>query len=103
MHPDKVDRERLRRLTDLPNVGKATADDLLLLGIRTPAQLVDQNPMELYRRLCRKTGQRQDPCVIDVFLSITEFMKGEPARPWWAYTEARKRMLAETGDGDAFD
>ncbi len=103
MHPDKVDRERLSRLTDLPNVGKATADDLLLLGIRTPAQLVDQNPMELYRRLCRKTGQRQDPCVIDVFMSITEFMKGAPARPWWAYTEARKRMLAETGDGDAFE
>lgn len=103
MHPAKVDRERLSRLTDLPNVGKATADDLLLLGIRTPAQLVGQNPMELYRRLCRKTGQRQDPCVIDVFMSLTEFMKGEPARPWWAYTEVRKRMLAQTGDGDAFE
>ncbi|MDX2300169.1 MAG: helix-hairpin-helix domain-containing protein, partial [Xanthomonadaceae bacterium] len=46
MHPDKVDRERLRRLTDLPNVGKATADDLLLLGIRTPTQLVDQDPLD---------------------------------------------------------
>lgn len=96
MHPDKVDRERVTRLTDLPNVGKATAGDLVLLGIRTPEQLVGQCPMDLYRRLCRKTGQRQDPCVIDVLMSLTEFMNGAPPKPWWAYTEARKRMLADS-------
>ncbi|MDP1696323.1 MAG: helix-hairpin-helix domain-containing protein [Xanthomonadaceae bacterium] len=95
MHPDKVDRERVVQLTDLPNVGKATADDLLLLGIRTPAQLLGQCPLALYHRLSRITGQRQDPCVIDVFMSITGFINGDPPQPWWYYTEARKRMLAE--------
>lgn len=95
MHPDKVDRERVVRLTDLPNVGKATAGDLLLLGIQRPAQLVGQCPLDMYRRLCRITGKRQDPCVLDVFVSITGFMNGEPPQPWWAYTEARKRMLAD--------
>ena len=39
MHPSKVDRSRLHRLTDLPNVGPAMAKDLLLLGIERPEQL----------------------------------------------------------------
>ena len=33
MHPAKVRREAVRGLTDLPNVGKATAADLHRLGI----------------------------------------------------------------------
>jgi len=45
--------------------------------------------------LCGKTGVRHDPCVIDVFMSITRFMDGEEPRPWWAYTDERKRVLNE--------
>ncbi len=83
----------MKQLTDLPNVGKAIANDLRMLGFHSPAQLASENPFEMYERLCRKTGQRHDPCVIDVFMSITEFMKGEPPRPWWEFTETRKRSL----------
>jgi Pathogenicity locus len=94
MHPDKVERSRLRRLTDLPNIGKASAADLELLGIHTPAQLVGRDPMKLYEQLCAKTGVRHDPCVIDVFMSITRFMDGEAPQLWWAFTEERKRLLS---------
>jgi hypothetical protein len=94
MHPDKVSRSRLQRLTDLPNIGKASAADLELLGIHTPAQLVGRDPFELYETLCAKTSVRHDPCVIDVFMSITRFMGGEAAQPWWAFTDERKRLLA---------
>jgi hypothetical protein len=94
MNPARVDRARVRQLTDLPNIGKAMADDLRRLGIREPAQLKGKSPFELYERLCRLTGQRQDPCVLDVFMSITAFMNGEPPRPWWDYTAARKRAMA---------
>ena len=90
MHPDKVDRNRLLRLTDLPNVGPATAADLRLLGIEHPAQWRGRDPAQLYATLCRKTGVRHDPCVIDVFASITAFMDGEDPKPWWAYTALRK-------------
>lgn len=93
MNPDEVQRERVRVLTDLPNVGAATAADLRLLGIDTPAQLLGRSPFEMYEALCTLTGQRHDPCVIDVFMSITRFMAGEPPRPWWDYTEERKRRL----------
>lgn len=94
MHPDKVERSRLRRLTDLPNIGKASAADLELLGIHTPAQLVGRDPMKLYEQLCARTGVRHDPCVIDVFMSITRFMDGEAPQLWWAFTEERKRLLS---------
>ncbi len=84
-------RERYTELEQLPNVGPATAADLRLLGIRHPRDLVDQDPFALYDQLCRKTGVRHDPCVIDVFISVVRFMNGAPSRPWWAYTAERKR------------
>ena len=74
MNPEKVDRSRLARLEDLPNVGPATAADLHRIGIRHPRDLCGQDGYALYDTLCRKTGVRHDPCVIDVFLSITHFM-----------------------------
>lgn len=94
MHPAKVDRQRLRRLTDLPNIGPAMAADLLQLGIQQPAQLKGRDPFQLYEALCQRTGQRHDPCVIDVFIAVTRFMDGDEPRPWWDYTAERKARLA---------
>ena len=91
MNPSKVRRDRLLALTDLPNIGPAMARDLQLLGFDTPAQLAGQDPQDLYDRLCRLTGKRQDPCVLDVFVSVTRFMDGEEPRPWWDYTPERKK------------
>jgi hypothetical protein len=93
MHPSKVDRARLRELTDLPNVGKETARDLVLLGITKPAQLAGRDPVALYDALCTKTRTRQDPCVLDVFISLTRFMDGEPPKTWWSYTDERKKLM----------
>lgn len=91
MSPAKVRRDRLRRLSDLPNVGHAMSRDFESLGIRSPRQLRGRDPLALYRSLCRKTGVRQDPCVLDTFISVTRFMDGDAPRPWWAYTAERKR------------
>ncbi|HET8715934.1 MAG TPA: helix-hairpin-helix domain-containing protein [Holophagaceae bacterium] len=90
MHPSKVRRERVKALTDLPNVGPSVAGDLRALGIEAPAQLVGQDPVALYDRLCALTGTRQDPCVLDVFISVVRFMDGEDPKPWWDYTAERK-------------
>ena len=93
MNPAKVVRAKVKQLTDLPNIGKASAADLRLLGIETPAQLLGRNPYEMYQTLCDKTGQRHDPCMLDVFISITRFMAGDDPQPWWLYTEERKQAL----------
>jgi hypothetical protein len=93
MNPNKVNRAQLHQLTDLPNIGKASAADLLLLGIQTPHQLVGKNPFQMYQQLCEITGVRHDPCVIDVFISVTRFMDGEPPKAWWDFTEERKKIV----------
>ena len=95
MNPGKVDRSRVSVLTDLPNIGEAMAKDLRLLGILKPIQLVGRNPFKMYEQLCEITGARHDPCVIDVFISITRFMDGDDPRSWWAYTEERKQLLKQ--------
>ncbi|MFO0782241.1 MAG: helix-hairpin-helix domain-containing protein [Phycisphaerales bacterium] len=57
------------------------------------SRLVGQDPFMLYERLCRRTKQRQDPCVLDVFMSITAFLGGAPPASMVAFTAPRKRLL----------
>ncbi len=97
MNPSKVIREQVRQLTDLPNMGPAGAADLALLGITTPFQLVGRCPYKLYEDLCTRTGVVHDPCVLDVFIAAIRFMDGEPPRPWWHFTQERKRRLDRSG------
>jgi len=85
--------DQVRKLEDLPNIGKASAADLRLLGIQNPAQLIGRNPLLMYEQLCALTQARHDPCVLDTFLSAVRFMEGAPALPWWAYTAERRELL----------
>jgi len=95
MNPSKVERSRVVQLTDLPNIGEASANDLRLIGIHRPSQLEGKNPFEMYEMLCAKTASRHDPCVIDVFISVTRFKAGDEPRPWWVYTQERKQLLKD--------
>jgi len=79
-------------LAQLPNVGPAMVSDLQLLGVMHPSALVGGDALQLYVELERRTGQRQDPCVLDTFMAIVDFMNGAPPRPWWHYTAERKRV-----------
>jgi len=97
MNPAKVDRNRTRVLTDLPNIGPVMARHLESIGIRSPDDLVGADAFELYQHLCRTTGSGQDPCVLDVLISVVRFMAGEAPRPWWDYTEKRKRRYGQAG------
>lgn len=96
MNPAKVKREEVKSLLDLPNVGPATKADLNLLGIQKPEQLAGLDAYEMHERLCHLTKVKHDPCVIDVFLSIVHFADGGQPKPWWDFTEERKRTLAAT-------
>lgn len=87
------DRKRVSQLEALPNIGKAIGKDLRLIGIVSPQQLIGADAFALYNWLCEKTGQRRDPCVIDVFLAAINFMEGGEPLPWWKFTSKRKLML----------
>ena len=98
MNPSKVVREEVVLLTHLPNIGPSLAGDLRLIGIQTPAALKGRDPYALFETLCEMTQQRHDPCVLDVFISVTCFMDGEPPAVWWKFTEERKKKLREQRD-----
>jgi hypothetical protein len=79
------------------NVGPRVAGDLLRLGIRAPEKLKGRDPFRMYDQLCRKDGVRHDPCLLDVFMAITDFANGKPERPWWHFTARRKAAMKNRG------
>ena len=91
IHMKVTKASQVKKFTDIPNVGKAMEADFILLGIKNPKNLIGKDPFVLYKKICKVTGQRQDPCVLDTYMSVTEFMNGTKAQPWWYYTKARKK------------
>jgi hypothetical protein len=92
-------REEIARLEDIPNVGPAIAADMRRLGIMTPSELPGRDPYTMHDDLCRITGQRHDPCLLDTFIATIRYMEGGPKKPWWKYTAERKRVLAARNAG----
>ena len=80
-------------LEQLPNIGPSLAADLRSLGIHHPRELAARDPFVLYQQLCTLTGRRQDPCVLDTFMAVTDFMRGASPAPWWHYTAQRKLLF----------
>lgn len=82
--------ERLPPVDDLrriPGVGPSIAADLRRLGFRQVRDLRGADPEAMYQRLCRLTGERQDPCVLYVFRCAVYFASRTRHRPellkWW--------------------
>ena len=95
-------REVEARLCAIPNVGPATAGDLIRLGLTRLEDMAGRDPEELYTTLCRLDGVRHDPCVRDVFAAVVAYANGEEARPWWAFSAERKACEAQsTGKGSS--
>jgi hypothetical protein len=84
-----------RQLRDLISVGPAMLGDFKLLGIGSVEQLAKQDPQKLYQTLERRTGRRQDICVLDVFQSAVAQAKNPrlPAEQcqWWYWSRKRKQ------------
>ena len=67
------------------------ARDFNLLGLNKPTDLITKNPLSLYNKMCKISGVRQDPCVLDTYIAVVDFMNGAPAKPWYFYTKIRKK------------
>jgi hypothetical protein len=83
-----------RQLEDLISIGPAMLRDFELLRIHSVVQLAGQNPQRMYERLSHITGQRQDPCVLDVFCAAVAQARNPrlPAEKcqWWYWSKKRK-------------
>ncbi len=71
--------------------------DFELLGVRNVQDLATRDPEKLYRQLCRKTGTKQDPCVLDVFRAAVAQAR-DPKLPaeqcnWWYWSRVRKQTI----------
>lgn len=88
-------RSEFAQLEEIPNIGRSIAADLRQLGIKSPSELATRDPYEMYETLCRITGQRHDPCLLDTFIAAVRFMEGGPKKPWWKFTAERKREQAK--------
>ena len=84
-------RIEIKRFRDIPNIGPAIEKDLIALGLNEPAELIGNDPYQLYEDLCTTKKKRHDPCVIDVFISAVRYMEGGPVKKWWEFKEERKK------------
>src|SRR5579863_6655543 len=84
-----------RQLKDLISIGPAMLRDFELLGIRSVEQLAKQDPVRMYKRMERATGQRQDPCVLDTFCAAVAQARNPRLAAekcqWWWWSRERKR------------
>jgi len=84
-----------RKLKDLISIGPAMLRDFELLGIRSVAALARQNPRQMYEKMERATGQRQDPCVLDTFCAAVAQARnprlGAEKCQWWWWSRKRKQ------------
>lgn len=85
-------------LEQLPNVGPAIAGKLRRLGFMLPQDLAGRDPYQMYDETCRLEADRVDPCVLDVFISVIEFIHGGRAKPWWEFTAQGRRLKARQQD-----
>jgi Pathogenicity locus len=95
----KVRQASERKFQDLVSVGPAIERDFEMMGIRSVAQLSKQNPKTMYDKLCKLTGERQDPCVLDTFeaavaQAVNPRLPAEKCQ-WWYWSRKRKARDAQ--------
>ena len=64
----------MAKLTGLPNIGKAIAADLMSIGIVSPHDLEGGDPLKIFSDLAVRMGDRDDPCVYYMLLSVKHFL-----------------------------
>lgn len=84
----------LTKLTDLPNIGRAIAADLMAVGICSPDDLNGKGALKIFNELRGVMGHRHDPCVYYTLLSVEHFMQTGESLPWWKFTAKGKTDLA---------
>lgn len=89
-----IEEYMVRKLSDLSGIGNSMLSDFERLGIKSVPELADAEAQDLYDRLCKLSGSRQDPCVYDTFRCAIEQARNpnlEPGkRNWWYWSGVRK-------------
>lgn len=84
---------KVNRLEDIPNIGISIAGDLRSLGINTPKELAQCDPLTTYSLLSDNMGKRHDPCVLYTLMAAKHFLESGESIVWWKFTQAGKDLL----------
>ena len=64
MNKERAESEPVKRLQTLRNIGPTTAMKLYSIGIKSPEQLKQSDPEELYEKLKKQAGGKLERCVL---------------------------------------
>jgi len=81
----------LKEFRTIPGIGKACAQDLWNIGLRSVSGLANKNPNELYEQLNAVTGMRHDICMLYTFRCAvyyaTERRHDREKLNWWYWKD----------------
>ncbi len=84
-------KEIIKELQQIPGVGPSLANDLWLVGIRAIKDLKNQDPANLYAKLCHLTNTKHDRCVLYVFRCAVYYASTKKHNPtklkWWNWKD----------------
>lgn len=82
----------LKVFRQIPGVGKSIAEDLWNLGLRSVSDLKNQDPEDLYLRLCAFQGTHVDRCMLYVFRCANYYASNdihdEELLKWWNWKDS---------------
>jgi hypothetical protein len=87
-----IDKKKvLRQLQSIPGIGKACANDLWNMGIRSIPELSGKNPRMLYEQLNALSGTKHDICMLYTFRCAVYYATEEDhdreKLHWWYWKE----------------
>jgi len=78
-------------LIKMPNVGEATKQSLINVGITCVEDLVGKNPQELYEMDCKVKGVKVDRCQLYLFRMAVFYAENrnidESKLKWWDFKD----------------
>ena len=81
----------IKEFQRIPGVGKTISQDLWNLGFRSVQELKDQDPEELYLKICAYQGTQVDRCMLYVFRCAVYYASNEQHDPellkWWKWKD----------------
>ncbi len=89
--------EILKKLMQVPGVGKSIANDLLNIGINSVSGLKGKDPEKLYRKSNKFAGVVQDRCLLYVLRCAVYYANTKKPNPeklkWWNWKDKPVKNL----------
>ena len=83
----------MKELQNIPGVGRKIASNLLQIGINRISDLKNQDPEELYEKVCLVKGQKIDRCLLYIFRCAVYYATEPNHDPeklkWWNWKDAK--------------